>query len=270
MPQKIITLQDVEKIRLLAPKRCRFLDNPIVKDRPNGTYAVSTKFPSLDRMFEAETGIATVGGRHGYGPYVYLSDKGQIEKALKWQEARRSLIFLRDMLDCSLALGFNLAEPGAYTRMGQAERQAKSTGDAAAVRYLTERCVSAVLNLGLYKECDSVCAVPPSAGKAWDLPEEITKYVAKKSQKKDISHLVRFHNAKQSVKNLALRDRWGALESARLIVNGNINGRKIILIDDKYQSGTTLQFVASKLFAAGASEVLGLSCVKTWRDTDNT
>jgi predicted amidophosphoribosyltransferase len=41
------------------------------------------------------------------------------------------------------------------------------------------------------------------------------------------------------------------------------------LIDDKYQSGTTAQFVASHLYQAGAAEVCGLFCIKTWRDTDN-
>lgn len=268
MPQKIITLKDVEALRHLTPKRCRLSDHPVVKEKPDGTYVVGTKFHSLDRLFEAETGIATKSGP--YGQYVFLSDKGQIEKALKWQETRKSLIFLRDLLDCSLALDFNFAEAGTYTKMGSAEHQAKANGDATAVSYLTHRCLSAVTKLCLYKECDSVCAVPPSPGKAWDLPEEITKRVAEKSQKANISPFVRFHKAKQSVKSLALRDKWGALESAQLVVSSNIKGQKIVLIDDKYQSGTTLQFVASKLFAAGASEVLGLSCVKTWRDTDNT
>lgn len=268
MPQKIITLQDVEELRHLTPKRCRFLDHAIINPKPDGTYVVSTKFHSLDRMFEAETGIATKSGPHG--PYVFLSDQGQIDKALKWQEARKSLIFLRDLLDCSLALDFNFSEAATYTEMGAAEREAKANADAQAVQYLVSRCLSAATKLGLYKECDSVCAVPPSPGKVWDLPEEITKQIAKKSQKEDISPVVRFHKAKQSVKNIALCDKWAALEAAKLVVSTNIKGRKIVLIDDKYQSGTTLQFVASKLFVAGASEVLGLSCVKTWRDTDNT
>ncbi|MGH6834799.1 MAG: hypothetical protein ACREC9_04445 [Methylocella sp.] len=265
---KIITLEDVEELRRLTPKRCRFLDHAIVNEKPDGSYVVGTKFRSLDRMFQAETRIATRNGPHG--PYVFLSDKGEIETALKWQKARKSLIFLRDWLDCSLALDFNFAEVAIYTKLGDAERRAKANADAQAVQYLVSRCLSAVTILGLYKECDSVCAVPPSPGKVWDLPEEIAKQVANKSQKEDISPLVRFRKVKQSVKNIALCDKWESLEFAQLEVCANINGRKIILIDDKYQSGTTLQFVASKLFAAGASEVLGLSCVKTWRDTDNT
>jgi hypothetical protein len=217
MPQMIITLQDVENLRLLRPKRRRLSDHPIVKEKPDGTYVVGTKFRSLDRMFEAETGIATKSGP--YGPYVFLSEKAEIEKALKWQEVRRSLIFLRDSLDCSLALDFNFVEAATYTNMGTAERQAKANADARAIKYLASCCHSAATNLALYKECDSVCAVPPSARKVWDLPEEIAKQVAKKSQKDDISPFVRFRKAKQSVKNLALCDKWAALKAAQLVVN---------------------------------------------------
>ena len=67
------------------------MDHPIVNQKPDETYIVSTKFGSLDKMFQAETRIATRSGPHG--PYVYLSDKGQIEISLKWQEARKSKFF---------------------------------------------------------------------------------------------------------------------------------------------------------------------------------
>lgn len=77
MPQKTIALQDIEELRLSTPKRCRILDHTIVKEKPEGNYVVGTKFDSLDRLFQAETGIATKSGP--YGPYVYLSDKEQIE-----------------------------------------------------------------------------------------------------------------------------------------------------------------------------------------------
>ena len=49
-----------------------------------------------------------------------------------------------------------------------------------------------------------------------------------------------------------------------------LQGKLIILIDDKYQSGITLQFVASRLLEKGASKVFELCAVKTWRDDDNT
>lgn len=49
-----------------------------------------------------------------------------------------------------------------------------------------------------------------------------------------------------------------------------LDGRhSVILIDDKYQSGTTINFVASILRGAGAGAIYGLCIVKTARDTDN-
>jgi hypothetical protein len=90
-----------------------------------GNYVVGTKFDSPDRLFQAETGIATKSGP--YGPYVYLSDKDVIEIALRWQEVRKSLIFLRDLLDFSLALdqlcrGCNIYKNGSGRTRGQGER----------------------------------------------------------------------------------------------------------------------------------------------------
>ena len=266
--KKSITLEDVERHRRESPKRCRFLDYNVIRERPDGTYIVGTKFHSVTRMFEAETGITTREGQ--YGPYLYLSDMEQIEAALKWQEERCALVFLRDALDCSLALDLNLRQPGVYTDVGWAEHNAKINADQQAIKYLSEQCLSVVRTLGLYKDCTALCAVPPSPDKAWDLPTEIVRQVATKSQKVDISSMVRFRNIKQRIKSLALSDRWGALDAAELEVNQGVHGHRVILIDDKYQSGTTIQFVASKLFQAGAAEVFGLSCVKTWRDTDNT
>lgn len=268
MPQKIITLKDVELHRGAQPRRCRFADHPVVKKKPDGTYVVSTKFASVDRMFEAETGIETIGGQ--WGPYKFLSDDAEIEQALAWQDSRKSIIFLRDSLYCSIALAFNLADHAVYTEMGQAEHDAKTGTAPKSVSLLANRCRDAIESLEFYKDCDCVCAVPPSPDKQWDLPTELVKRVVAPMLLDDVSPMVRFNKKKQSIKSLALADKWAALEAAELVVTPELKGRQVVLIDDKYQSGTTIQFVASKLYEAGAAVVLGLSYVKTWRDTDNT
>lgn len=41
------------------------------------------------------------------------------------------------------------------------------------------------------------------------------------------------------------------------------------MIDDLYQSGLTINYIAEELRAAGAHEVFGLAAVKTLRDDDN-
>ncbi|MCK6592230.1 MAG: hypothetical protein HUU21_32570 [Polyangiaceae bacterium] len=48
-----------------------------------------------------------------------------------------------------------------------------------------------------------------------------------------------------------------------------VEGKTIILIEDLYQSGSTINHVAMEVLHGGASAIFGLSCVKTCRNTDN-
>ena len=48
-----------------------------------------------------------------------------------------------------------------------------------------------------------------------------------------------------------------------------VKGRKILLIDDLYQSGITMNYVAMLLLEQGAKKVYGLACEKTCRNDDN-
>jgi hypothetical protein len=264
-----ITIDDVEAARALSPKRFRFLDNPAVREhQQRGHHTVGLKFPSVKRLFEADTGIQTLDGP--YGPYKFLTDPAQISTALAWQTKHESHIFLRDNLVSSIALDFSLAEAGVYTELGQAEHSAKTSRDLAAIGRLSSACEATVKAVSFYNDCTVICAIPPSPEKEWDLPTEIAERVASKTGKRNLSGEIEFLKKKESVKSLLLEDKWQALEDAKLSVSGQLKGERIILIDDKYQSGTTVQFVASKLYRAGAREVHGLFCVKTWRDTDNT
>ena len=48
-----------------------------------------------------------------------------------------------------------------------------------------------------------------------------------------------------------------------------VRGRTVLLVDDLYQSGTSMNYVALMLLDAGAHTVLGLACEKTCRNDDN-
>lgn len=48
-----------------------------------------------------------------------------------------------------------------------------------------------------------------------------------------------------------------------------VQGRDIVIVDDLYQSGTTMWAYAEKLKRIGARHVFGLACVKSMRDSDN-
>jgi hypothetical protein len=65
---------------------------------------------STDRLFERETNIETYSGP--YGPHRFLEAGDDIRAALEWQAKHKDIIFLRDMLDCSIPLDYNLASAG--------------------------------------------------------------------------------------------------------------------------------------------------------------
>ncbi|HTT79930.1 MAG TPA: hypothetical protein VMF86_09650 [Stellaceae bacterium] len=182
----------------------------------------------------------------------------------------KTYIFLRDLLDMSITLDYNFADRLVYTELGKAESNAKTARHQPSIKVLAKACVRAISDVSYYKESDVICAVPPSPDKEWDLPAEIVALVSQQTGKRDISKAVRFTVPKKSIKAASLSDKWAVLEGGQLTVFPNVvKGRKVILIDDKYQSGMTAQFVASRLYEAGVEEVNGLFCIKTWRDTDN-
>ena len=82
-----------------------------------------------------------------------------------------------------------------------------------------------------------------------------------------------FKGPKSSAKQFKIKKKWDVWEDAQVSFQKgralNVEGKTIVLIDDKYQSGTTIQYIAMKLQDAGAREVYGLCFVKTLRDTDN-
>jgi hypothetical protein len=162
--KKRITLATVEHIRALSPKRRRLSEHPLIPTNQSDVCTFGTKFASLDRIFRAETGIATQSGPHG--PYVQITTPDHIQLVLKWQQERGSLVFLRDGLDCSVALDINILDGGVYTSIGLAEHHAKSSSDPRAIETLADALAEQVMSLALYKECDFLCAVPREKSRA--------------------------------------------------------------------------------------------------------
>lgn len=260
-------LADVERLRQLQPKRRRF-DESTDALNGDGSFSLSFRFETVARLFQKETGLATRNGIHG--PWGLYQDQKDIDVAQDWKKRRGKLIFLRDNLDFSMALDFNFLKEGEYTELGSAEHYAKQQSNERAIEYLAAQTAGALKDLPPYLVADALCAVPPCPSKSWDLPTEIVRRIAADCGKDNLSDRIAFKRKKESVKALSLAEKWKALEAAECQADPVVKGKTIVLIDDKYQSGTTAQFVASKLYDAGAKSVLGLYCVKTWRDTDNT
>jgi predicted amidophosphoribosyltransferase len=75
---------------------------------------------------------------------------------------------------------------------------------------------------------------------------------------------------KGQLKNVPLEKKWDLLKAAGLTIDAKrVQKKNILLIDDLYQSGTTMHFVAAKLRESGAAQIYGIALTKALSDDDN-
>ena len=201
-----------------------------------------------------------------------IRDEAEFDEIDAWLKHQGSRVFLHDCLYTSVALSpnFKHANRDERTRIGALEYHAKWHSDLGATRELAEHCVNTIEDLPRYATADFVCAVPPTPGKGLGLPFKVAKIVGDSLGKDNITGNFHFRAEKKSLADIRLDDRWPALDEAQLSFDGvDVSGKRIILIDDMYQSGTTMQYSAMKLQEAGAYQVCGLCMVKSRGDRDN-
>lgn len=212
-----------------------------------------------------------------YGNYWhFLRCEADILCVENWEKEQGERVFLRDCLSCSIALGVNMAnvETGEHTELGELEYQAKSSNCEVSIQALADRMTAAISDLPLYKDAALIAAVPARPGKTTaDLPTELAKRIAEAKGLTDLTSHFQYGGVGEQLKALPLSERWDAWEGAQLSLCNEgkdlLDGNSVILIDDKYQSGVSANFVGMILQQAGVSDVYGLYAVKTMRDTDN-
>ena len=209
--------------------------------------------------------------------FCYLNTPEELSVAQEWIVAQGSRVFLRDCLTCSIALSVNMKDvtTGEKTELGQMEYNAKTNDAEAAIESLAEHLAAAIADLPHYAAATLIVAVPARPGKTTrDLPTELAKRIAEKRKLTDLTPHFSYAGTREQLKELPLSERWAAWEGAKLTMTPGgaalLAGNPVILIDDKYQSGVSANFVAMILQQHGAADVYGLYAVKTMRDTDNT
>ena len=274
---KPITRESVEEMRAKEPKRICFAtihtSEPKRSDNPRFTGTFNVPFgDGFKRIFPYELFPNPRDQYHEDAYWRSIASEEEFQEIESWTKQQGERVFLRDCLYASVALSLNFTDlsEGKRTTIGELEYLAKQRQDMDAVRELAKYCKNAILDLPLYKDADLLCAIPPRPDKEFDLPSLVTSIVSDDLGKPDITEHFRFNGEKKSVKSASLDEKWDSWEEAQLTFDGpDITDKTIILIDDKYQSGTTIQYVAMKLQEFGAYQVYGLSMVKTMRDTDN-
>jgi len=176
-------------------------------------------------------------------------------------------------LDHCFALNYNLVEDleigkTDYTKYGRLEHEAKEYRSKEALMGLVEAFANLCEKHPIYRIARIVTPIPPNPSKAFHLPIELAKDLAEKTGKKDGKALIRKIKETRRMQELSFEEKTKELQGA-IEIQGDVDGKSIILVDDLYQSGFTMWTIAKLLKKKGAKKVLGLACVKSWRDTDN-
>jgi predicted amidophosphoribosyltransferase len=192
-------------------------------------------------------------------------------------------------LDACVCLDFNKAEQESgsmpRTEIGELEYLAKYQHDHAAIGKLVNVMGNALNWIPISCSLDRtiqrcVTYVPPEPDKEYHLPREIARQLTQPNASTlsgaPFGSLVdaTLAGAKASLKNATLdekRTEWQRLTTPGAItLSRPVSGCAVYVVDDLYQSGTTIWTYARYLKSAGARWVFGIVCVKSLRDTDNT
>lgn len=218
---------------------------------------------SIGALLKDKTGITLRKSKNG--KYYQKLSKEQREKVATFINDNAELVFLRDILDVSVALSLNFEDNReARTPIGDLEKRAKYDGDEAAVESLVTLVSDFLNNNNVYRVADCICAVPPTNTDEGNLPNKIISKL-KDYNGEDISGYISWTSKSESLKDADGAEKLEILKnSGFLIADGiNISGKNVILLDDLYKSGATMQYIAMKLKEAGANKVYGLCIVKS-------
>jgi hypothetical protein len=224
---------------------------------------------TIKPIFEEMTGLQLYKSKNYEGFWRSLKTEEEFLKVKSWIDDQGERVFLRDTLALSMALSLNFTEEGRHTAIGEIEYRAKYQKNQKAISDLVQILLATRGALALYKDARTICAVPPSPNKDFDLPTIIADRLAQLGSLKNVTQAAVWTKNKPSLKGIAVNEKWSVLEQASLEIRDKLKGETILLVDDLYQSGITMQFVAMKLLQSGAKSVYGLSIVKSLRDTDN-
>ncbi|HUU02405.1 MAG TPA: hypothetical protein VM425_13255 [Myxococcota bacterium] len=245
-------------------------------------------FPFKDSFvpaFECAFEIQNIGFRQKEGVnlvYTFLKNVADedIEDLSKWLGDIDKAVAIRDCLALSFAMDYEreYGNPdNDQTETGALRASAKTYGglrptdtSMRAADNLASRLAGFIRDIRAYNYSQCVVAVPPSSlSKPFDLPTHLAKTVAAELQWADLSSAVRTVKERPQLKNLPVGEKLEALDGTVKVESEAVKGRVVTLIDDLYQSGVTMNYVAMKLQKAGARAILGLACEKTLRNDDN-
>ena len=272
--QPSISEDDILNLKDISPKRICFNTthkNALTReDGPNWVGHFKVPFlETIGPIFTGMTGLKLY--KDNFGRYWRsIKDEQEFNIIKNWIDDVENIVFIRSYLALSIALSEYIGNEAERTEIGHLEYEAKYNKDKKAIIELVKKLLKIIKKLPYFINADYICAVPPSSGKDFDLPSVLAKGLCQQLNKINLTPDLKWEHYKKSLKSLPLDKKLEALKDANLIVsNTNLNGKKVLIIDDLYQSGYTVHYVGMKLLEKGVSQVYNIALVKSRRDSDN-
>lgn len=216
--------------------------------------------------------------------FTFLNDAKDDETILKevrdWLSVIGMYVAIRDCLSLSFAIDYDRegGNPGRpQTRIGLLRSRGKPyDGQATADTYeaaggLVDACLDFIKNVNCYQTADVVVAMPPSdPRKPFNLPAYISAGIAKALGKPDLTGNIITCSPRMGLKEVPIENKFETLEGTIEVKDASLfNEKVVLLIDDLYQSGVSMNYAAMVILNSGAKKIFGLACEKTCRNDDN-
>lgn len=263
----------VANLASISPRRISLATThaSAIKRDATRKFVGSISFPfaeTVQPIFEGMTLLHLFGSRFG-GVWRSITTEPEYQKIEMWKAQIGSLVFLRDCLTSSVSLGEHMSSDGVRTEIGSLEYRAKYERNSLAVNELINRATQAIRMLPGFNAASAILAVPSRPDKDFDLPSLLAAGCSQALGIPDYTSNLSWAGTKESLKALPLSQKWDALDSVGLKAGSQPWPGRVILVDDLYQSGTTMQWVAGQLSRVGVQEVYGLSITKSRNNSDN-
>lgn len=289
--QKMITEELIEDMIRWVPRRFRLcdFDKPLKPPKELGDRQEDwnlrfpfqeTFVPSFQEMCPLVDHIPfrSISGKACF-TFLKNVSGGDMEAVQDWIEAIKGYVALRDCLAISFAIDYDRvggSPNNARTPIGSLRERAKTYGRPAtkdtyaAADGLIGLCLHTLSDLTSYESATCVVGIPPSdPEKPFDLPEYLADGISKGLGKTDKTEAVQTITARRASKKILLEDKLSSVRGTIEVDSDAIQDEIVLLIDDLYQSGVTMNYVAMLLLEAGAKKIFGLSCEKTCTNDDN-
>jgi len=283
--QESITAELIAAMVEQSPRRHRLRDSWTALRAPKTEahdWALSFPFVETFRNLCEDSCPAKHNGiRIGTGgrPYAYLRcAEDELDRIREWLATIGEYVALRDCLALSFALDYERenGDPSKpQTDIGALRARAKPYGrgstaaNHAAANELAAACVDFLRSMPCYTAAEMIVPMPASSpSKPFNLPAVIAARVAEETGLR-YTEAARTVRDREQLKNIPLDRKLQVLDGTIEIDVSSVRGKTVLLLDDLYQSGVSMNYVAMLLLDAGAAAVLGLAVEKTCRNDDN-